>query len=147
MKLWEVFGRLTQEVTANPTEEALAPALVALVDSDGDRIGDHAGCVEAGPVGEEGDKGEGASEVTEKDKDPVDGDLPEPDAPLHPGHGDDHKVGGAEVLTGEDEHDETDREEKGGNEGDEAGVVGAEGSGTALDDLDEHGSEAELPVS
>lgn len=74
---------------------------------------------------EESHKCQSSSEVTEEDDGEVDGDGPYADSTLHPGHGHNHEVGGTEVLTGQDEHDEADGEEEGGDEGDETGVVGS----------------------
>jgi hypothetical protein len=98
-------------------------------------------------MSEEGDKGQSTSEIAKEDEDPVDRNLPEADSTLHPSHRNDHKVGSTQVLTGQDKHDESYGEEESGDESDETGVVGTEGSTTALDDLHEHGTEAELEVS
>lgn len=51
------------------------------------------------------------------------------------------KVGSAQVLTSEDQHDEADREEKGRHERDETRVLGSKLARSALDQLDDHCAE------
>lgn len=74
---------------------------------------------------EEGDERKSTSEVTEKDDDPVDGQLPQLGLLLQAGHADQHEVGSTEILTSEDKHDETDREESSGEEVDQSWIIGS----------------------
>lgn len=51
------------------------------------------------------------------------------------------EIGSAQILTCEDEHDQTDGEKGGRQQGDQTGIVGPERTRAALDQLNHHGSE------
>jgi hypothetical protein len=90
----------------------------------------------------EGNKRKGTSEIAEEDNDPVNGQLPQLGLLLQTSHTDQHEVGGTEILTGKDKHDETDREKGRSEEVDQPGVIGPQITRSTLNQLDDHGTEA-----